>query len=102
ASFPASSAHPARHVVNLLDEFAIATDDAGRFLDPALEAKLAALIEQIRAMADADPAVFARVQAQLEAELLPLRRARRVACRNPWPCPSRHRWRFPPVPWSRN
>ncbi len=77
-SFPASSAHPARHVVNLLDEFAIATDDAGRFLDPALEAKLAALIEQIRAMADADPAVFARVQAQLEAELLPLRRARRA------------------------
>ena len=77
-AFPATGDHPARHVVNLLDEFAIATDDAGRFLDPALEAKLAALIEQIRAMADGDPAVFARVREQLEAELRPLRRARRA------------------------
>ena len=76
--FPATGDHPARQVVNLLDEFAIATDDSGRFLDAALEAKLANLIEQIRAMADSDPAVFARVRDQLEAELLPLRRARRA------------------------
>ncbi len=77
-SFPANPDHPARRLLNVLDEFTIGTDDRGKFLDSALADKLAAHVEHICAMADTDPQVFTRVLAELEGELIAVRRARRA------------------------
>lgn len=76
-SFIDSLDHPARAVVNLLDQFAIAADDRGKFFDPKLLRFLSMLVDRICSQGKEDVAVFEDVRDRLEQILPPLRQARR-------------------------
>ena len=75
--FPSSPEHPARKVVNLIDQYHCAADDKGLIADKRLRANLEALVKRICDQADIDPAVFDVVQHSLEQDLEGLRRERR-------------------------
>jgi diguanylate cyclase (GGDEF)-like protein len=75
--FLTADTHPARRVINILDQFAIATDDAGVFFDAKLPQVLTALVDNIIAKADLEPDVYARAIPVLEKMLQPLQKVRR-------------------------
>ena len=76
--FPSSPSHPARKVVNLIEQYNFAANDDGRLNDPKLRANLDGLVTRICEQADTDSGVFAVVQHSLEQDLEGLRRERRV------------------------
>ncbi len=75
--FPSSPQHPARKVVNLIDQYHSAADDQGHIVDKRLLANLDALVKRICDQADRDASVFGVVQHSLEQDLDALRRERR-------------------------
>ena len=76
--FPASPSHPARRVVNLIEQYNFAANDDGRLNDTKLRASLDGLVTRICEQADTDSGVFDVVQHSLEQDLEGLRRERRV------------------------
>lgn len=76
-NFLASADHPARAVVNLIDQFAIAANDAGRFFDPKLTRFLSLLVDRVCSQSEQDPEVFPQVADRLAKALEPMRQARR-------------------------
>ena len=76
--FPASPSHPARRVVNLIEQYNFAANDDGRLNDSKLRTNLDGLVTRICEQADTDSSVFAVVQHSLEQDLEGLRRERRV------------------------
>ncbi len=76
--FPASPSHPARRVVNLIEQYNFAANDEGRLTDAKLRANLDGLVTRICDQADTDASVFDVVQHSLEQDLEGLRRERRV------------------------
>ena len=75
--FPSSPQHPARKVIDLIDQYSLATDDQGHFLDAKLARNLEDLVDRICTQADHDERVFSIVQSSLESDLEELRRDRR-------------------------
>ncbi len=75
--FPSSPAHPARKVVNLIEQYNFAANDAGKLTDAKLRNNLDSLVTRICEQADRNPAVFSVVQHSLEDDLESLRRERR-------------------------
>ena len=75
--FLATTDHPARGVVNRLDQYAIAADDQGKFFDPKLYRFLSLLVDRICSQSEEDPGVFAVARDRLEKVLQPIRQARR-------------------------
>jgi len=65
--------HPARQVVNLLDQFTIATDDKGKFFDPKLQRFLFQMVDRICSHADADKEIYDKVRGSLAKMLIPIR-----------------------------
>jgi diguanylate cyclase (GGDEF)-like protein len=76
--FPASPSHPARRVVNLIEQYNFAANDEGRLNDAKLRANLDSLVTRVCDQADTDAGVFNVVQHSLEQDLEGLRRERRV------------------------
>ena len=76
--FPASPSHPARRVVNLIEQYNFAANDDGRLTDSKLRTNLDGLVQRICDQADTDSSVFDVVQHSLEQDLEGLRRERRV------------------------
>lgn len=75
--FLASDRHPARQVLNVLDHFAIAADDSGKFFDPKLPKVLEALVDNVLAKADQEPGVYEKAVQTLEKMLQPLQKVRK-------------------------
>lgn len=75
--FLASTEHPARRLVDLIEQCAIATDDRGRFEDPKLDRLLNRVVDRVVSEVDGDPAVLERNARVIERLLGPLRVARR-------------------------
>ena len=76
--FPSSPEHPARKVVNLIDQYNFAANDEGRLTDPKLRNNLDGLVTRICEQADHDATVFNVVQHSLEQDLEGVRRERRL------------------------
>jgi diguanylate cyclase (GGDEF)-like protein len=77
-SFPASPDHPARQVLNLIEQYAVAADDQGRFFDAKLQRFLTLLVDRVCSQADDDPGIFEGVRDSLEKVLLPILQIRRT------------------------
>lgn len=76
-SFLGNAQHPAKRLISLLDQYAIATDDSGRFYDANLRNFLSTLLERVSARARLDPSVYVTAGAYMERMLQPIRQARR-------------------------
>jgi len=76
-NFPNSPEHPARQVLNLIEQFAVAADDKGRFFDAKLQRFLYLLVDRVCSRADEDPGIFELVRDNLEKVLLPILQIRR-------------------------
>lgn len=70
--------HPARRVVDLLEQYAIATDEHGRFIEDRLRRFLMQLVERIAGQTDPEPGLFEQASSNLARLLQPLREARRL------------------------
>ena len=75
--FLTSEDHPARRVINIVDQFAIATDDSGKFFDPNMPKVLGAMVDNIITKADLEPDVYGKAISVLEKMLQPLQKVRR-------------------------
>ena len=73
-----SARHPARRMVDLLEQYAIATDERGRFFDEALRQYLFRLVECVAERADREPAIFERACETLARLLVPIQETRRA------------------------
>ena len=78
ANFPDMSDHPARQVLNLIEQYAVAADDKGRFFDTKLQRFLYLLTDRVCSQADRDPGIFEMVRDSLEKVLLPILQIRRT------------------------
>lgn len=78
ASFLASAEHPARRMVDLLEQYSIATDEQGRFFDDGLRRYLHQLVERVAARGEQDPSLFERARDVLSRLLAPIRETRRM------------------------
>ena len=76
-TFPGWAEHPARQVVNLIDQYSMAADDSGRFFDEKLHRNLNALVDRVCERADEDPRIFEVVRNSLIQDLEGIRLARR-------------------------
>ncbi|MFZ5580466.1 MAG: DUF1631 family protein [Pseudomonadota bacterium] len=70
--------HPARRVVNLLDQFSMAADDKGKLFDPKLRIFLNQLVERLRSQESPDAALYETVAGTLQKILDPIRQHRRL------------------------
>ena len=77
-SFPASPEHPARQVLNLIEQYTVAADDKGRFFDAKLQRFLSLLVDRVCSEADADSGIFERVRDSLDKVLRPILQVRRT------------------------
>ncbi len=75
--FPSSPQHPARKVLNLIDQYNFAAGDDGKLLDGKLKRNLDALVSRICDQADSDAGIFAVAQQSIEQDVDSLRRDRR-------------------------
>jgi hypothetical protein len=92
--FPDTPDHPARQVVDLLEQYAIAADDQGRFFDAKLQHFLHVAVERICTQADHEPGVYAAVRDNLARLLAPIRQTRQLrVARLQEACEGRHRIR---------
>lgn len=88
------ASHPARTVVDLLEQFAIAVDDDGQFLDPTLQRYLHKAVENVCRNADQDPAVYTRTRDSMSRLLARLRQTRQSrVSRLLEACEGQHRFR---------
>ena len=78
AAFPASADHPARQMLNLIEQYAIAADDQGRLFDAKLRRFLYLLIDRVCSQADEDAGIFESVRDKLERVLVPILQIRRT------------------------
>ncbi|MFN3751657.1 MAG: DUF1631 family protein [Thiobacillus sp.] len=76
--FPATPDHPARQVVNLIEQFAVAADDKGKFFDAKLQRFLFLLVDRVCSRAEEDPGVYDMVRDSLTKVLLPILQTRRT------------------------
>lgn len=76
-SFPTSPDHPARQVLNLIEQYAVAADDHGRFFDAKLQRFLYLLVDRVCSRADDDPGIFEMVRDSLAKVLVPILQIRR-------------------------
>jgi diguanylate cyclase (GGDEF)-like protein len=74
--FPDAAEHPARQVVDLLEQYAIAVDDDGRFFDPKLQRYLQIVVDRICRHADQFPEVYGKARDGLLRLLPPLQQTR--------------------------
>ncbi len=74
--FLVAEQHPARQAINLLDQFAIATDDSGTFLDPRLRNSLEALVGEAISKTEQSADIYQQMVLVLEKMLQPLRSER--------------------------
>jgi diguanylate cyclase (GGDEF)-like protein len=77
-NFPNLPDHPARQVLNLIEQYAVAADDKGKFFDAKLQRFLYLLVDRVCSRADEDPGVFEGVRDSLEKVLLPILQIRRT------------------------
>jgi diguanylate cyclase (GGDEF)-like protein len=77
-NFPNLPNHPARQVLNLIEQYAVAADDRGKFFDAKLQRFLYLLVDRVCSRADEDPGIFELVRASLEKVLLPILQIRRT------------------------
>ncbi|OYZ56458.1 MAG: hypothetical protein B7X81_08520 [Hydrogenophilales bacterium 17-61-76] len=77
-NFPNLPDHPARQVLNLIEQYAVAADDKGKFFDAKLKRFLYLLVDRVCSRADEEPGVFEGVRDNLEKVLLPIRQIRRT------------------------
>lgn len=77
-NFPNLPDHPARQVLNLIEQYAVAADDKGRFFDSKLQRFLYLLVDRVCSRADDDPDIFEMVRDSLEKVLLPILQIRRT------------------------
>lgn len=77
-NFPNLPDHPARQVLNLIEQFAVAADDKGKFFDAKLQRFLYLLVDRVCSRADEDPGIFEMVRDSLEKVLLPILQIRRT------------------------
>ena len=75
--FPATPDHPARQVLNLIEQFAVAADDQGKFFDAKLQRFLYLLVDRVCSRAEDDPGVYDLVRDSLAKVLLPILQTRR-------------------------
>lgn len=78
ASFPDMPDHPARQVINLIEQFTVAADDDGKLFDAKLRRFLFLLVDRIVSRADEDPGIFVTVREQLAKVLGPILQIRRT------------------------
>jgi diguanylate cyclase (GGDEF)-like protein len=76
--FPDSVDHPARQVVDLLEQYAVAVDDEGRFFDPKLHRFLQLAVDRICRQAEQDPGVYSKARDSLLRLLPPLQQTRQT------------------------
>lgn len=76
--FPATPDHPARQVLNLIEQFAVAADDKGKFFDAKLQRFLYLLVDRVCSRAEEDPGVYDMVRDSLAKVLLPILQTRRA------------------------
>ncbi|MHB1076270.1 DUF1631 family protein [Thiobacillus sp.] len=76
--FPNLPDHPARQVLDLIEQYAVAADDKGRFFDTKLQRFLYLLVDRVCSQADNDPGIFGMVRDSLEKVLLPILQIRRT------------------------
>jgi diguanylate cyclase (GGDEF)-like protein len=76
--FPSNPDHPARQVLNFIEQYAVAADDKGKFFDAKLQRFLYLLVDRVCSRADEDPGVFEMVRDNLEKVLLPILQIRRA------------------------
>lgn len=67
--FPAEPTHPARRVVELIDQFEVGLDDRGEISDAKTRAKLGSTIAMLRETGASDPRAFAAAYENLEPDL---------------------------------
>lgn len=75
-SFLDSPDHPARTVINLIDQYAVAADDQGKFYDAKLLRFLSLLVDRICAQPEPDIGIYEMVRERLAKVLEPIRLAR--------------------------
>ena len=93
--FPHSVDHPARQVVDLLDQYAIAVDDEGKFFDPKLHRFLQLAVDRICGQAEQNPEVFVNARDSLARLLPPLQQTRQSRVTQlQEACEARHRMRL--------
>ena len=76
--FPSVPDHPARQMLNLIEQYAVAADDKGKLFDAKLHRFLALLVERVCDEAGTDSGIFGRVGDSLEKVLLPILQIRRT------------------------
>ena len=77
-SFPAAPEHPARQMLNLIEQYAVAADDKGILFDAKLQRFLSLLVDRACDEAGDDSGIFERVRDSLEKVLLPILQIRRT------------------------
>ncbi|MHB1215826.1 MAG: DUF1631 family protein [Thiobacillus sp.] len=76
--FPSSPNHPARQVLNLIEQYAVAADDKGKLFDAKLQRFLYLLVDRVCSQADEDPGIFEMVRDSLDKVLQPILQIRRT------------------------
>jgi diguanylate cyclase (GGDEF)-like protein len=74
--FPSQADHPARQVVDLLEQYAVAVDEDGKFLDPKLQRFLQQAVDRIAQQGEQDPGVYLQAREALARQLPALQRTR--------------------------
>ena len=77
-NFPNLPDHPARQVLDLIEQYAVAADDQGRIFDAKLQRFLTLLVDRVCSQADDDSGIFEAVRDSLEKVLLPILQIRRT------------------------
>jgi diguanylate cyclase (GGDEF)-like protein len=75
--FLVSDQHPARRILNVVDQFGVATDDNGRFFDPKLPRVVGVLVDHVFAKGKRKPELYSKTLGNLEKMLQPLMKERR-------------------------
>lgn len=75
--FPAEPTHPARRVVELIDQFEVGLDERGEISDAKTRVKLGSTIAMLREQGASDPRAFAAAYENLEPDLEHLLRERK-------------------------
>lgn len=93
--FPSHADHPARQVVDLLEQYAVAVDEEGQFLDPQLHRFLQQAVERIAQQAEQDPGVYLQARDALARQLPALQQTRQSRVQQlQESCESQHRLRL--------
>lgn len=93
--FPSHAEHPARQVVDLLEQYAVAVDEEGQFLDPHTQRFLQQAVDRIAQQAEQDPGVYIQARDALARQLPALQQTRQSRVQQlQESCESQHRMRM--------